>query len=128
MSNDGEVGALDPLWHSRKFLEYIQSNCVSVAVPTVCTALDENITKTKTRIRVQSHVKGKPDPYGVQFYAAVGSKNKYLFSFWDNGLGNWTGIPPAATYASVFCDLRTPVDKAFSQSKVVEKGSPSASW
>ena len=41
MSNDCEVVTLDPLWHSRKLLEDFQSNCVSMVVPTGCSALDE---------------------------------------------------------------------------------------
>lgn len=69
-----------------------------MAVPTGCSALDENT-------------------YGVRFYAVVGSKYQYLFSFWDNGSGNRTGISPVAAYTSVFRDLRTPVDQAFSQSE-----------
>jgi hypothetical protein len=51
MSNDGEVGAFDPLWHSRKLIEYFQSNCVCVAVLTGCSALDENTARTKVRTR-----------------------------------------------------------------------------
>jgi hypothetical protein len=40
--NDGEVAALDPLWHSRKLLEHFQSNCMSVTVLMGCSTLDEN--------------------------------------------------------------------------------------
>lgn len=45
--------------------------CTSENEATGCSALDENTAQTKARTRAQSYVKGKPDPYGVQFYAAV---------------------------------------------------------
>ena len=127
-SEDSELAAADPLWHSRKLLEHFQVNCASVAVPTGCSALDENTCRTKACSRARSYIKNKPHPYGVQFYTVVGSKYQYLFSFWDNHSGNKTGKTPVSSYTAVFCDMRGPVEKMFVNNGPIPKDSASALW
>ena len=124
LAQDNDNG-LDPLWHSRSMLQHFQSNIVKLAVSTGGSALDECTVWTKACTCARSYIKGKPHPYGIQFYAVVSSKHNYLFSLWDNGSGNKTGIHPVTNYTNLYCDLATPVNKVFSGTTGITKENPS---
>lgn len=126
-SHDGAIH--DPLWHSRSLMEYFLKQIATIAVPIGNAALDENTVRTTARTKAKSYIANKPQPYGIRFYAVVGSKFTYLHSMFDNGSGNTTGISRAQAYVSAFRELRTPYEKQFGQSScAVDKNSPSALW
>lgn len=119
----------DPLWHSRSLMEYFMKQIASIAVPIGTSALDENTVRTKARTKAKSYIANKPQPYGIRFYAVVGSKHTYLHSFYDNGSGNTTGISRAQSYTTVFRDLRGPYSKHFDKVGCpVDRNSATALW
>ena len=54
---------------------------VCVAVPLGSSAFDEATMGTKARTRALIYVPNKPEKYGIRFYALVGHKYQYIFSF-----------------------------------------------
>ena len=84
--NHDEASA-DPLCHTRKMMEHLEKNIATIAVPVGTSALDENTARTKARTRARSYMPNKPDPYGIRFYAVVGSEHMYLHSLFNNNSG-----------------------------------------
>lgn len=119
----------DPLWHSRSTMDYFLKQAAAVAVPIGTCALDENTVRTKARTKAKSYIPNKPQPYGIRFYAVVGSKYTYLHSMFDNGSGNSTGISRPQAFVSVFRDMRLAYLKHFGRPDcLVDINSPTALW
>jgi hypothetical protein len=106
-------------------MEYFMKQIASIAVPIGTSALDENTVRTKACTKAKSYIANKPQPYGIQFYAVVGSKHTYLHSIYDNGSGNTTGISRAQSYTIVFRDLREHFEKV---ERPVDRNSATALW
>jgi hypothetical protein len=84
---------------------------------------------TKACTKAKSYIANKPQPYGIQFYAVVGSKHMYFHSIYDNGSGNNTGISRARSYTTVFRDLRGAYSKHFDKVGCpVDQNSTTALW
>lgn len=99
------------------------------AVPVGTSALDQNTLRTTARTRAKTYLPNKPQPYGIRFYAVVGSKFTYLHSMFDNGSGNNTGISRPQAYAALFRNLRTPYVRQFSRANSpIDINSPTALW
>lgn len=72
---------------------------------------------------------GKPDKYGIRFYACVGSQpGAYLHSMFDNRSGNTMGQSPAAAYLQVFPALKPVYAKLLTFPHLVDPLSASALW
>ena len=115
--DEHDLASQDPL--CRSLLQHFQKHCAEIAVPYGTSALDENTARTKARTSARSYIKGKPDPYGIRFYAVVGWKNLYLSSIWDNGSGNTSGVPQAQAYCTIFRNLRGAYNKVFDENSIV---------
>ena len=81
--------AADPLYHSRTFLNRFITRITQVAVPYGASAFDEASMSTKARTRSRTYMPNKPSKYGIIFYSFVSHAFSYLFSFFDNGSGNF---------------------------------------
>lgn len=110
-------------------MEYFSKQMANIAVPIGTCALDENTVNTKARTRAKSYIANKPQPYGIRFYAVVGSKFTYLHSMVDNGSGNLTGFSRVQSYTAVFRNLRTVYENHFNASScTVDIHSSTALW
>lgn len=67
--------------------------------------------------RSKPYIKNKPAQFGIRFYAVVGWKHHYLYSFWDNGSGNHIETTQASKYCNVFKDKKTIYQNKFVKDK-----------
>ena len=85
--------------------------------------------ETKARTRSKSYMPNKPSKYAVRFYTLVGHAFSYLFSLFDNGSGNFEEAPAAMRYTEIFRDLKTPLEKLYTDlAKKEDLKKASALW
>ena len=119
----------DPLYFARQLFNRFIIRCSQVAVPYGPAAFDEASMETKARTRSKSYMPNKPSKYAVRFYALVGHAFSYLFSLFDNGSGNFEDAPAAMRYTEIFRDLKTPLEKLYTDlAKKEDLKKASALW
>ena len=101
-----EVKHTDPLWFSWSLITNFQRAISSDAIPLGMAAHDKNTAATKACTCVHSYLPSEPDPYGIWFYAMLGSHpGTYLHSMFDNCSENLCTLTPSEAYCQVFKDL-----------------------
>ena len=79
------VKVADPLWFSWPLINFFQKWISQVAIPLGTSALDKNTAATKARCAAVCYLPNKPEPYGIHFYAVVGTTpGAYLHSINNN--------------------------------------------
>jgi hypothetical protein len=123
---DADKAYSDLLWTCQKLLDNFIKKCADVAVPVGVSALDECTCAMKCT-RAKTYIPIKPDKYGIHFYAVVGHRYCYKFSFFDNRASNNTGISGLMEYHRIFRDMSTPYYKTIEEHESI-RDSPSALW
>jgi Transposase IS4 len=117
----------DPLCHCRTMLNHFLKSANSVAVPTGCSALDENTIRCKARTKAKTYMPSKPIKFGICFYAVVGWKHAYLHSLWENRSENTTNETAAAAYCSTFPCMQQVFNQHMNRN-LVDPASATALW
>ena len=118
----------DPLVKTRGLMGHFLKNSADIAVPTGSMALDENTMRSRARSLAITYNPNKPDKFGVRYYILAGTKYQYIYTFFDNGRGNSTGLSGVGRFCKVFTSLRRNIINHYDNYNGHDITSPSALW